>query len=707
MQTNLFSQLKALITSTAAFLFVASRNFFKFYQGNQKQLTKAPKPSFGRIAGLFFGIFVLFCLLIYQFFNIQIIEGEKWTKVARKQHFFIIHDPFLRGRFISNTDIKKGHPHTIQSFVTDIQKFHLYVDPESIPDAHKNAISSNLVALLDLSLDEKQKMRSQFDRKSRSRKLAMWLDHDERDAVFKWWLPYAKKYKIPRNALFFLNDYQRSYPFGKLLGQVLHTIQNNKDETTKQAVPTGGLELYFNKYLQGKQGKRRLMRSPRNSFETGEVLSLPENGADIYLTINHCLQAIAEEEIEKGVKKAKAKSGWAVMMDPRSGEILVLAQYPGFSPSDYSLYFSNPKLIDDTRIKAATDAFEPGSVLKPFTLAVALKANEALQKEGKKPIFSPEAKIATSNGRFKGRPKPLSDTHIHYFLNMEMALQKSTNIYMARLVESIVNTLGIEWYRDNLCKTFGLGTKTGLELPGESCGIVPTPGKKHANGTFEWSASTPYSTAIGHNIQTTSLQLVRAYAVFANGGYLVKPTLVRKIVKTSQDNVQTVIVDNTQRSLEAQERVLDPETINTVIRAMKYVTKPGGTAPRANVWGYTEAGKTATANKIISGKYSPTQYYASFVGFTPITNPAFVLLVTLDEPEYGFLPGIGKTHHGGNCAAPIFKEIATRSLAYLGVPSDDPHGYPNGDPRFDADKADWILESRKLQEKYDSWNKSK
>lgn len=710
MQKNLATYLVLFLRFAKSSLFSFFHNFFAFYKGEKKlelQQKSYSKPSYGRLVGLFFGVFFLFGLLISQFFNIQIVEGEKWSKVARKQHFFIIHDPFLRGRFFSNTDIKKGHPQALQSFVTDIQKFHLYVDPESIPAAHKTIISKNLISLLDLSIEEKQKLRSQFDRKSRSRKLAMWLDHDERDDVLKWWLPYARKNKIPRNALFFLNDYQRSYPFGKLLGQVLHTIQNNKDETTKQAVPTGGLELYFNKYLQGKPGKRRLMRSPRNSFETGEILVLPENGADIYLTINHCLQAIAEEEIEKGVRKAKAKSGWAVMMDPFTGDILALAQYPGFLPSDYPSYFSDPKLIDDTRIKAITDAFEPGSVLKPFTLAIALKANKALEKDGKKPIFSPEAKIATSNGRFKGRNKPLSDTHVHYFLNMEMALQKSTNIYMARLVESIVNTLGIEWYRENLCHTFGLGKKTGLELPGEAFGTVPTPGKKHANETFEWSASTPYSTAIGHNIQTTSLQLVRAYAVFANGGYLVKPTLVRKIVKSSQDNVQTVLLDNTNRTLESQERVLDPEIIKTVIHAMKYVTKPGGTAPRANVWGYTEAGKTATANKIVNGKYSPTQYYASFVGFTPINKPAFVLLVSLDEPEYGYMPGIGKTHHGGNCAAPIFKEIATRSLAYLGIPSDDPHGYPNGDPRFDAEKADWILESRKLQEKYDSWNKKK
>ena len=174
----------------------------------------------------------------------------------------------------------------------------------------------------------------------------MWLDEETHRSVLQWWQGFAREHKIPRNALFFVKDYQRSYPYGKLLGQVLHTIQNQKDEKTDQALPTGGLELYFNSYLQGKNGKRRLMRSPRNSLETGEVIAYPEHGADIYLTINPYLQAIAEEEIERGVKKSKGKAGWAAMMDPRTGEILALAQYPSFTPPDYQNYFNDPHLIE-------------------------------------------------------------------------------------------------------------------------------------------------------------------------------------------------------------------------------------------------------------------------------------------------------------------------------------------------------------------------
>lgn len=660
-----------------------------------------------RILCLAIGTFCLFALLVAQYYRIQIEEGSKWQRIARRQHYFVVKEPFLRGTFLSNTAIKQGHPETPQRLVVDVQRFHLYIDPSSIPPENHTEIASQLIKILKLSCDEQLSFKKQFQKKSRSRKLAMWLESDTRETILDWWYPFAREKNIVRNALFFLSDYQRSYPFGKLLGQVLHTIQNNKDEVTKQALPTGGLELAFNKYLTGKQGKRRLMRSPRNALEAGEIILSPEHGADIYLTINHCLQAIAEEEIAKGVKRCKAKAGWAVMMDPYSGEVLALAQYPFFYPPEYQDFFNDPAMIEHTRVKAVTDTNEPGSVMKPFTLAVALMANEELQKRGQKHFFNPEEKMATSNSYFPGRSKPLTDTHMHYFLNMNMALQKSSNIYMARLVEKFVPLLGKEWYRNALKNTFGFGVKSGVELPAESTGILPTPGKMHPSGALEWSASTPFSMAMGYNVQANSLQLLRAYSVLANGGYLVKPTLVRKIVKTSYDGTQEILLDNTSKKISQNPRVLDQKIADRIVEAMKYVTKPGGTASRGGIWGYTEAGKTSTAKKIVNGLYSETKYCATFVGFSPVKNPAFILVVCMDEPEYGFVPGIGKLHHGGTCAAPVFREIATRSLAYLGITPDDPFGYPKGDPRYNPEKADWLPEIRKLQEMYDSWNKSR
>jgi cell division protein FtsI (penicillin-binding protein 3) len=195
----------------------------------------------------------------------------------------------------------------------------------------------------------------------------------------------------------------------------------------------------------------------------------------------------------------------------------------------------------------------------------------------------------------------------------------------------------------------------------------------------------------------------KAIGTIANGGYAIQPTIVRKIVKTDAQGNEIVLLDNTKPK--NFERVLDQDVVEEVIKAMKYVTKQGGAGKRAEIWGYTEAGKTGTAEKIVNGTYDRSKNVSSFVGFTPVKDPAFILLVSMDEPEIKYIPGIGRNQSSSICAAPVFREIARRSLDYLGVTPDDPHGYPRGDPRFDPAKADWVTESRLLQEMYKTWNK--
>ncbi len=659
-----------------------------------------------RLLCLLLILLILFSLVIYSFYRLQIIEVDKWRVEAKKQHYFTIKEPFIRGSFLSNNSIKKNHPEKEQKFVVDIEKFHLHADPQSIPEEYKTEISHQLSAQLTLNELDALKLQSQFNYKSRSRKLALWLDKEQRDQILNWWNPFAKSHGIARNALFFAVDYQRSYPFGKLLGQVLHTTQAQKDEATQQSIPTGGLELQFDSYLKGQQGKRQLMRSPKNSFETGVVIQPPSHGADVYLTINHYIQAIVEEELEKGVTKCRAKSGWAVMMAPNSGEILAIAQYPFFYPADYQKSFNAFANIENSLLKAVSYAYEPGSVMKPFTIYAALLANETLIKKGEKPLFDPNEVIPTSNGQFSGRSKPLLDTSFHSHMNMSIAMQKSANIYMARLAEKIVLRLGAQWYQDLLHETFGFGKKTGIEFPSESSGMVPKIGKRYKNGALEWSAGTPLTLSIGYNIQVSTIQLIKAYAMLANGGYAVKPTFVRQIVKADENSQKSILLDNTS-NWKNFPLILNPNIVNEVIHSMKYTTKPGGTAARGDVYGYTECGKTSTSKKISNGAYSESLYRTSFIGFSPFVNPAFVLYVIIDEPEYGFKAGIGKIHHGGVTAAPIFKEISKRTLEYLGVAPDDPYGYPNGDPRRDVEKADWMPETKILQDIYNKWNKSK
>jgi len=200
------------------------------------------------------------------------------------------------------------------------------------------------------------------------------------------------------------------------------------------------------------------------------------------------------------------------------------------------------------------------------------------------------------------------------------------------------------------------------------------------------------------------LQMVRAYAVFANGGYLPKPTLVRKIVADDR-----ILFENECRK-ESFPKVLENAIIREVVKGMKFSTKPGGSGNLADVNGYTEAGKTATAEKIIDGIYSKQKHISSFIGFAPASLEEevlarFVLMVSIDEPQATLLEGGVKNHMGGRCAAPIFKEIAKKTLEYLGIAPDDPFGYPSGDPRCDLEKADWVREVKELKCLYEQWNR--
>jgi cell division protein FtsI (penicillin-binding protein 3) len=631
-------------------------------------------------------LLILFCLLIIRFYQIQIIEGDKWSTAALAQHQCVVKEPCMRGSFYSNTQVKQGHPEEEQPFVVDVPKFHLFIDPDSIPETVKEKMAKELSSFLG-GMDKK----GEFFKKSRSRKIATWLDREKRAQIESWWQDFSRKEKVVRNALFFTSEYKRSYPFGSLLGSVLHTVQED------QSNPTGGLELLLNSYLKGKEGKRLILRSPRHPLDTGKILIAPENGADVYLTINHYLQAIAEKELAKGVQAAGAVGGWAVMMDPYTGEILALAQVPTFDPTHYTDYFNDPNQIEHTKVKVVTDCFEPGSIFKPVTVAVCMKANEELIKKGKAPLFSIDEKIPCSNGWFPGRSTPLKDARVHRFLNMELAMQKSSNVYMGKIIHRVVETMGDEWYRKTLSEVFGFGQKTNIDLPAESVGLLPTPGKLHPNGKLEWSLPTPYSLAIGHNILVNSMQLVRAYAILANGGLAVQPHLVRKIVKNGK-----VLVDNTK--YRASQQVLSPSITRPLVRAMKFVTKEGGTSKRADIMGYTEAGKSGTAEKIINGNYSKDHNISSFIGFAPAHHPRFVLIVSIDDPEKKVIPGVGKHQYGGVCAAPVFREIATKALQYLGVTPDDPYGYAQGDPRRDPKRADWIAEVQKLKDTYEQWN---
>ncbi|HRW58131.1 MAG TPA: penicillin-binding protein 2 [Chlamydiales bacterium] len=646
------------------------------------------------------GMFCLFCLALARFYKIQIIEGEKWEKEAIQQHYRDVTIPFSRGVFYSNTEVNPVHNMSKQPFVINVPTFHMYIDPSVIPEKDKNEIIEKLLTYVFVPKEMQEKWKKNFYKKSRSRKLNSYIDPASYEKIMDWWKTFAKSHKIHKNAVYFIHDYKRCYPFQTMLGQVLHTVREEKDKNN-QNIPTGGLEYYFHKYLSGKEGKKVILRSPRNSLEIKKILENSENGADIYLTVNHVLQAICEEELEKGVKNAKAKGGWALMMDPYTGELLAIAQYPFFDLTHFSDYYNDSTLLEQTKIKSINDAFEPASIMKPITFAICLKANEELMAKGEKPLFDPDEMLKQGDGRFPGRPFPIKDGRRHKYLNMNMAIQKSSNIYPGMIIDKVMNQFGESWYRKQLVDIFGFGRKTGIELPGESIGLVPRPGKLHPNGTLEWSKATPYSLAIGHNISVNSMQILQSYAMIVNGGFSVQPTIVKKIVRKIDDDKEEIIY---QRSKKQMQRVLSLNSAQKLMKAMKYTTKYRGTSPRGDIYGYSEGGKSGTSEKLVKGRYSHFHYISSFVGFAPASSPKFVLLISIDEPQKVFIPGVGKNHNGGICAAPIFSNIGKRALAYLGVAPDDAFGYPYGDRRRDVSKADWIEEVNELNRQYSKWN---
>jgi len=632
-----------------------------------------------------FFVFCLFSLLILQFFKIQVVECDKWQQKARAQHQFTIAEPFHRGVFYSSGNLSSIHEDPPQALVVDLPMFHVYVDPESLTESSKEPMMNALAPIMGWNEQMISKVRKEFDKKSRSRKIATWITHEHKEEIETWWKGFARRCKLPSNAIYFVQDYKRSYPYGKMLGQVLHTIREDKDVLTHQAIPTGGLEYSFNQLLQGKEGQRLMLRSPKFSLDRGDVLQLPQNGHDIYLTIHPFIQAIAEEEIERGVQLAQAKSGWAVVMDVNTGDILAMAQYPFFYPAEYRKYYADPSLKEHTKVKAITDCYEPGSMLKPLSLAIALKANKERELRGEKRLFDPEAKVDVGKIQLPGRKVPMKDTSTARFLNMNMALQKSSNLYIAGVIQKVVDTLGEKWYKEQLEEVFGFGKKTGIELPSETAGFLPSPGKCYPNGKLQWSVPTPGCLAIGYNLLANGVQMLRAYAVIASGGYDIKPSLVKKIVNA--DN-QVVYERTPSRKL-----VLDSAITDRVIEAMKFVTKNDGLAARADIPGFTRAGKTGTSEKIRGGTYAKNVHVATFIGFTPAKEAKIAILVGIDEPPHAPIPGLGAMYFGGKCAAPVFGKIATRVLQYLGTPPDDP------------DHTDMVQEVKTLKNLFWQWNK--
>lgn len=419
----------------------------------------------------------------------------------------------------------------------------------------------------------------------------------------------------------------RQYLHGRRLCHVLGAVN-------AEHVGSAGVEQKYNKDLTGVPGKIIGKKDARGRelYDKREISIEPRAGADIYLTIDHNIQFEAESILAWGIKEYGAGSGWCLVMDAKTGEIYAMASLPDFDPRDYG------KVKDEAKINRVTNfTYEPGSVMKVITAAAAIDSG----------LVGPGTKYNTNRNDDRYYRLPGDGRHVwEPTMTIRDAIVHSSNI--------VIGKLGVDLGPEKLYKymhDFGFGQKTGVELPGEECGILPF-WKKWDK--VKWSRA-----PIGQGVSITAMQLASAYQAIANNGLRMRPYIIDKIVAADG----TEIVKNVPEPLS---RPISAKTSRTMRSMMLGVAAPGGTARRAAIRGYSVAGKTGTAQKVVNGRYSDSLYRATFCGIVPATDPKFVILVTLDFDQRTLY------HQGGNSAGPVFKRIATAALRYMMVEPDRP-----------------------------------
>ncbi len=524
--------------------------------------------------------------------TIQIIESPKYKKIAQKQYEAKFVLPATRGKIYD----REGN-----ALVTNTMYQSFSADPRFIgDDAQEVADEFSRVF---------GKPASSYLEKLQSQRGFVWLERGVKPEV-------ARKIK-PSDGIVVMNEPKRVYQYDYVAGTVLgYTNLDNNG--------ISGLELELDKELRGHDGSVVLQRDglgrTRPSADFPRVN--PVDGNDVTLTISLKYQAIAEEELRRGVAANKADGGLVMMLNPRTGEILAIAVCPGINPNDVTEHD-----IEKSRDRAVTDVFEPGSVFKVVTASAAY--------EGK--IVTPDSRISAEQGAMlvtiNNRPvRWIRDTHPYDVLSFEQAMEFSSNVVMAKVGKMI----GPErFYRQ--ARDFGFGTFTGVDLPGEVRGRLKRPN--------EWSGTTLMTMAFGYEVAVTPIQIVCAYGAVANKGFLMKPYVVASIHDPNGKLVE-------EQKPEVIRQVISPFTAQLLTNAFEDVVNEG-TAKMVKLDGIRIAGKTGTAKKIVDGKYAPGDFTASLVGFYPVEDPQIVCLVMLDNPR-------ARGYYGGETSGPIFKAIAER-----------------------------------------------
>jgi cell division protein FtsI (penicillin-binding protein 3) len=509
-----------------------------------------------------------------------------------------------------------------QVLAATVQTQTLYIDPqfflEQLPLEGKTTVDAAIDTLANLIDRRPADLHKLLTDKKDARfvELAEKVDEQTQDAIRKLDLP----------GIGFQTQTARYYPAGSLAAHILGGVGSTSNGLE-------GVELKFDKTLAGKEGSKRTLKDARRRgiAVDAEDYVPPLHGQHLVLTIDANIQMIAEEELNTVCTDFKAKRGEVIVMDPRTGDILALANWPSFNPQNLN---DSPK--DVRRNRALTDPYEPGSTIKPFIVGPALGWRLTRMSE----VF------ATASPYTPYPRRHISDVHSYASLSLWDVLVKSSNVGMCKLAARMGNPRLVE-----ALASFGYGKSTGIELPGEHPGILRNPRK-----LTKWDTE---SIAQGYAVMITPLQLARAFCAFANGGYLVQPRLVKGLLDPDGQVVET-------RPTPARDTLpvaVDPSTAADMCRILADVPVRGtasGTRPLCPEWNYF--GKTGTAHISNRGSrgYSDSKYTSSFVGAAPFEDPRLVVTFIVHEVEKN-----GKNYYGGTVSAPGAARIFNRSLAYL------------------------------------------
>ena len=420
--------------------------------------------------------------------------------------------------------------------------------------------------------------------------------------------------KIP--GVFSQREFRRYYPQGEALAHVLGFT--NIDDQGQE-----GLELAFDEWLSGQPGAKKVIRDRKGAIvESIDLVRAAEPGRDLTLSIDRRIQFLAMRELRNAVNQHKAAGGSVVVMDVATGEVLAMANLPTYNPN--AVGSASP---DTRRNRAVTDLVEPGSTMKPLTVASALQAG----------VVTPNTVFDTNPGymavgRFTIRDVPRNNG----VLTTTGVITRSSNIGSAKVAELLPD----QTFHDTVHQ-FGYGRSPGSGFPGESAGVLPAPGNPN------WYGSTKTTMSYGYGLSVTPLQIAQAYATLGNGGQLVSPTFIRG--QSAQERTVRQVVD---------ERVADE-----VVRMMQTVVTNGG-AKQAGILGYHVAGKTGTARKAGPGGYVRGRYNALFAGLVPASNPRFATVIVINDPQAGM-------YYGGLVAAPVFHHVMEGALRLMDVPPDN------------------------------------